>query len=114
MLGSGFEAFLPVSSCPPQQLSAGAGLGGQAALLWHGTRFLSFWAEFGVVLAYFVLPAPRAQCRVVDWVIGPLNRGTGLSGFRVLLFFVQPIPPSPRGRGRSEYFGLLRLWHRTV
>ena len=94
VLGSGCGVFLLVSSCPPPTLSAGSGLGNQATLLWRRTRFLSFWAGFGVVPAYFALPIPRVHCRAVVWVIGPLNCGTGLSVVRVIFFSVLPIPPS--------------------
>ena len=36
---------------------------------------------------------PPAQSRAFVWEIGPLNCGTGLLVFRVLFFFVVPIPP---------------------
>ena len=50
--------FLSYRSPP---LSAGVGLGNQAALLWPRTRFLSVWAGFGVVPAFSVLPIlPRS------------------------------------------------------
>ena len=55
-----------------------------------------FGAGFGVVLAYFVLPTPPAQYRIV-WVIEPFIYGTGQSFFRVF-FFVVPIPPRSEPR----------------
>ena len=53
--------------------------------------FSEFWGGFGVVLAYFVLTTPPAQCRAVVWVIGPLNCGTGQSFF-VLFSSCRPPP----------------------
>ena len=64
-------------------LSAGAGLSNQATLL----------SRVWVDLACLVLPTSRAQCRAVVWVIGPLNCGTGLPFFRVIIFFALQIPP---------------------
>ena len=48
-------------------------------ILWD--PFLSFWVGFEVVLAFFALPTPPTQCRVVVYVIGPLICGTGQSFF---------------------------------
>ena len=42
----GFRVFLLVSSCPPPPISAGAGLGNQAAILWHRTRLRSVFRVF--------------------------------------------------------------------
>ena len=81
---------------PP--LSNEAGLGSQAALLWHRTCFLSFWAGFGVVPAYFVLSTPPAHCRSVVWAIGPLKCGAGLSVLRFRFLFRHDDPP-PLGAG---------------
>ena len=56
VLGSGFGVFFLISSRRSPPLSAGAGLGTQAALLWHRTRFLSFGAGVRLLPAFFVLP----------------------------------------------------------
>ena len=54
----------------------------------------------GVVLAYFVLPAPA-----VVWVIGPLNCGIGQSVFRFRFLF-RPADSPPLGTGADlGYFG---------
>ena len=86
-------------------LSAGDDLGNQAALLRHGTLFPSFWAGLGIVLAYFVLPTPP---RLVP-VCGLGNRATKMwhrtAGFSCSFLFRPAVPPAPRGRGRSRYFG---------
>ena len=43
----------------PPPLSAGAGLGNLAVLLWPRTRFLTFWGPgLGWFLLFFVLPTP--------------------------------------------------------
>ena len=80
--------FLLIPSCRPPPFSAGAGVGNQAALLRHKTRFLSFvlglgcflpgWAGLGAVPAFFRPADPPAQCQAMVWVIGSLNWGTGL------------------------------------
>ena len=93
VLGSAFGVFVAISSCRPSPAQRRAGQDNQATLLWHMTRFRSFWVGFEVVPAFFVLPTPPARYRAVVWVIGPLNCGTGLSFFRVFSFFVLPIPP---------------------
>ena len=58
VLGSGFGVFLLISSGCPPPLSAGAGLGSQAALLRHRTCFMNFWAGFGGVPAFFIAYTP--------------------------------------------------------
>ena len=95
---SGFGVFLLVSSCPPSPLSTGSGLGNQAALLWHRTRFLSFCAGLGVVLAYFVLPTPP---RSVPGC-GLVNRANQLWHRTVVFsfcFLFRPADPPPLGAG---------------
>ena len=57
------------SVLPTPPLSAGAGLGNQAALSWKETRFRSFGLGLGLFLRFFVLPTPL-----------PLSAGSG-SGY---------------------------------
>ena len=106
VLGSGVWSVASYSvppTLPP--LSAGAGLGNQAALLRHKTRFLSFWAEFGVVPAGFFRPAdpPRS---VPGRGLG--NRAAKLwhkaVGFGVRFIFVLPIPPTLGAGGNLGIF----------
>ena len=114
VLGSGCRVLLLVSSFPPPPpLSAAPSLVDQAALLWHRTRFLSFWVGFGVVPAYFVLPTPPRS--VPGCGLG--NRATQLwhrlSASCVIFFFVLSIPLRS-DPGVIGVFCLLRLWHRPV
>ena len=81
--------------------------------MWHRTRSLSFWAGFGVVPAFFALPAP------------PLSVPGRFLGNRVIKsrhktvdfscsFLFRPADPPPaRSRGRSGYLDTPTV-HRTV
>ena len=89
-MGCFFSFRLP----PPPPLSAGAGLGDQAALLWHKARFLRFWAGFGVVPAFFVLPIPLRSVPahgLGDRAIKLWHRSVG---FSCSFLFVLLTPPS--------------------
>ena len=99
VLGSGFELFLLVLSLPPPTLSAGAGLDNQATLLWHRTRFPSFWAGFGVAPAYFVLPTPPPLSAGL-WSVKPDHFNVA-HDCRFFVFFLFVLP---RGRGRCVFF----------
>ena len=60
--------FLLVSSWRPPPLTAGTGLGRQTALMWHRTRFLSFWAGFWVVPTFYVFrPAYTPPLSTGPW-----------------------------------------------
>ena len=98
VFGLGLGWFLRFLSCRPPPLSTGAGLGNQAALLWPRTRFLRFWAGFGMVPGFFVLPtSPRSV------------PGRGLSNPAAKLwhrtvgfscpFLLRPADPPPIGAG---------------
>ena len=71
--GLGFVVFLRVLSCRPPPLSAEAGLGTLADLLWPRTCILTFGPGLGWFLRFFCLADPLAECRAMVWVIGPLN-----------------------------------------
>ena len=69
--------FLRVLSCRPPPLSAGAGLGNLAVLLWPRTRFLSFFlGGVGVFLRVLSYRPPRSVTGLV-WVLWPPYCGPG-------------------------------------
>ena len=47
---------------------------------------MSFWAGFGVILAYFVLPTPPLSAGAMVWMFGPLICGPERWIFRALSF----------------------------
>ena len=106
VLGSGCRVLLLVSSFPPPPpLSAAPSLVDQAALLWHRTRFLSFWVGFGVVPAYFVLPTPpRSVPGAVVEIMGPLICAHDIRIFGLFSSSCRPLSPAG-SRGRSSSFG---------
>ena len=99
---------------PPPRAQCRGWSGNQAALLWHRTRFLSFWAGFGVVLAFFVLPTPPRS--VPGRGLG--NRAIKLwhttVGFSQYFVFCPADPPRSEP-GAIWVIWLLRLvWHRAL
>ena len=97
-LGLGFGVFLRVLSCRFPPLSAGAGLGTLAALLWPRTCFLSFGLGLECFLRFFRrADTPRS---VPGHGLG--NRAAKLRYKTVcvlefVFFFVLPTPPCGAG-----------------
>ena len=117
VLGSWFGVLLLVSSCLTPPLSAEAGLGNQAAPLWHRRRLLSFGPGLGWFLR---IPSCRHCPRSVPGC-GLGSRATQLRhrtvdfSFFSVLFSSCRSPAPPRSEpGAIWVFWLLWLWHRTV
>ena len=86
------------ASCSPPPLNAGTDLVNQAALLWHRTRFLIFWAGFDVVPAYFVLsthPRSGPGCGLGNRATQLQHRTVGSS----CCFLSHPVDPLLVGGG---------------